>query len=235
MRSPPLASDKPGDATGYPYPARDAGVQAQIDALREPGGQRVDPVRFRYIEALARRAATHQGLLRQSLDGKLARALAAYGAKCDAAHAAQAAQEPARTSVGRGPLGQLAGDITGLGVVSAPGGGAGLPSVAGIALPELKTLRLFRDTWTRLSVDRQLTRSLDRIPENPGPLNSHLLVLRALRRMQEISPTYLDHFVAHAETLLWLDRARAGPVVSPGKAGRRDSATKIKPGGDRKG
>lgn len=211
MSPPTPASDKPDDATGYPYPARDAGVQAQITALRERGARRVDPVRFRYIEALAGRAANHQGLLRQSLDGKLARALAACGAKCAAAHDTH---ERVRPGVDRGPLGQLVGEIDGLGEVPTPGGSTGLrpEPVAGAALSELKTLRRFRDTWTRLSVDRQLTRSLDQIPENPGPLNSHLLVLRALRRMQKISPAYLEHFVAHVEALLWLDRARARPA-----------------------
>ncbi len=234
MSAPAPASDGPVDATGHSCPGRDAGVQAQIAAWRDRGAERLDPLRFRYIEALARRAATHQGLLRQSLDGKLVRALAALGAACDAA---QAALQPAQTSVNLGPLGRLVGDIDGLGAEPAQGGGAALSSapLAGAALPDLKTLQRFRDTWTRLSVNRQLTRSLDKIPENPGPLNSHLLVLRMLRRLQEISPAYLDHFVAHADALLWLDRARVGPAVSHGKPGRQDGARKNKPGAGRYG
>jgi hypothetical protein len=227
----------PGNATADPSSAGDAGVQARIAALRASGAERVDPLRFRYIEALARRAATHQGLLRRSLDSKLARALTAVGATCEAANDTPAAQEPVRTSLDRGPLGQLLGEMDGLAAVPTLGDSAGLQPmpVIATALPELKTLRRFRDTWTRLSVDRQLTRSLDKIPENPGPLNSHLLVLRALRRMQEISPAYLDHFVAHADALLWLDRARAGPAVSPGKVGRQDGPQKRRPGAGRYG
>lgn len=234
MSAPAPASDAPVDATGHSTPQRDVGIQAQIAAWRERGAERVAPLRLRYIEALARRAASRQGLLRQSLDDKLARALATLGATCDAA---QATQDQAPTSIDPGLLGRLVGDIDALGAVPAKGGSAGHLPVppAGAALPDLKTLQRFRDTWTRLSVDRQLRRSLDKIPENPGPLNSHLLVLRALRRMQEISPAYLDHFVAHADALLWLDGARVGPAVSPGKPGRQDGTKKSRTGAGRYG
>lgn len=227
-----------GEATGDPYAAGDAGVQAQIAAWRERGAERIDPLRLRYIEALARRAATHQGLLRHALDARLVRALALLGANCaEVKHAREPQQELAR-SADRGPLGQLVGDIDGLGAAPAAPVTAALEpeSAAGAALPELKTVQRFRRTWNRLSVDRQLSRSLDKIPENPGPLNSHLLVLRALRRMQEISPAYLEHFVAHTEALWWLDRARADPSLpASGKPVRQAGAGRRKPGGDRYG
>ncbi len=89
-------------------------------------------------------------------------------------------------------------------------------------LVELKTLRHFRDTWTGLRVDRQMARSQEQAPDNPGPLNSHLLVLRTLRRMQEIAPAYLEHFMAHAEALMWLDQARPGGKATAGKLARPD-------------
>ncbi len=41
-----------------------------IDALRAGGAQRLDPVRLRHIEALARRAAAHQGEVRRLLDAQ---------------------------------------------------------------------------------------------------------------------------------------------------------------------
>jgi len=51
---------------------------ATIDAWRAGGAAAVDPVRFRFIEALARRTAMHEGLARQLLDARLAALLAAY-------------------------------------------------------------------------------------------------------------------------------------------------------------
>ncbi|MEP6969323.1 MAG: DUF2894 domain-containing protein, partial [Betaproteobacteria bacterium] len=104
-----------------------------------------------------------------------------------------------------------------------------MPSVA-VAPTELKTLRDFRDTWIRLSVERQLSRSQQKVPANPGPLNSHLLVLRALRRMQEISPAYLERYMAHVEILLWLEQARIDTTASPpGLTARPDAGRKRKP------
>jgi len=47
-----------------------------------------------------------------------------------------------------------------------------------------------------------------RAPENAGPLNSHMLVLRTLGLMRELSPHYLRRFLSHTETLLWLEQAQ---------------------------
>ena len=62
--------------------------QPTMAAWRAQGAQHVDPVRFRYLEALARRAAAHEGAARQALDCKLAQALADYGARLDQARSA---------------------------------------------------------------------------------------------------------------------------------------------------
>ena len=50
-------------------------------------------------------------------------------------------------------------------------------TAAKAAAPELRALRLYKNTWARLAVDQQLARSLAQVPDNPGPLNSQLLVL----------------------------------------------------------
>jgi hypothetical protein len=242
---------------------------AAIGALRACGAQQMDPVRFRYIEALARRAATCDGALRDALDKKLGSAVAAYRAQ----HAQQqralqqevsvrADQHPdhaprlqqllasgewsalrrqlahldAPTRVG--PLAELLAALDGRHVLQASptaDAAALAPPLAAGAASELKTLRDFRDTWTRLSVDRQLSRSQDKAPENPGPLNSHLLVLRALRRMQDISPAYLERFVGHVEALMWLDQARVPSAAQRGKPVREAAGAKARGARSRKG
>ena len=68
---------------------------AMIDAWRERGDHRFDPVRFRFIEALARRAGAHRGDARRILDDKLARLLAAYGEDVDKAASAKGAASTA--------------------------------------------------------------------------------------------------------------------------------------------
>ena len=41
-------------------------------------------------------------------------------------------------------------------------------------------------------------------PQNAGPINPHMLVLRALGLLREISPDYLNRFMVHLDTLLCL-------------------------------
>lgn len=55
-----------------------------LQALRTQGAARFDPVRFRFIEALAGRAAAYQGEARRLIDGKLAAALEDYRTRLEA-------------------------------------------------------------------------------------------------------------------------------------------------------
>lgn len=83
---------------------------------------------------------------------------------------------------------------------------AGLPGTQ-------ETLAQFRQLWGQLSTERQMRQSVASVPEGAGPLNSQRLVLRALQSMQQLSPAYLNRYMAYAETLLWLDEA--GAVLAP--------------------
>ena len=87
---------------------------------------------------------------------------------------------------------------------------------------ELKTVRDARATWAALSVERQLAQALKGGPQNAGPINSHMLMLRSLELMQEISPDYLHRFVAYADTLLRLESGQ------PEKQDKQDKAEKAK-------
>jgi hypothetical protein len=173
--------------------------------LRERGAQGFDPVRFCFIEALARRAQAHGGDARRLLDGKLAELLAAYSERFEKARSeggsagpADAPQGPAR----QGALADLLDHIDRHARENAQGP-ADAPA-------ELKTARYFRSTWSRLSIDRRLAVSLEKATLNAGPLNSHGLVLRSLESMRELSPDYLDRFVLYVDALLWLEQAHEG-------------------------
>lgn len=71
-------------------------LHATLDAWRASGHDRVNPVQFQYIAALARRAESHRGQARQVLDRKLTEALAAYAA--DLARASEPAQPASATA-----------------------------------------------------------------------------------------------------------------------------------------
>ncbi|HEX5393207.1 MAG TPA: DUF2894 domain-containing protein [Rhodocyclaceae bacterium] len=88
-------------------------------------------------------------------------------------------------------------------------GGAMGGSMGSNEQTELKSVRYFRDAWTKLNLNQVVTHSLATAPENAGPLNSHMLVLKAIELMRDTAPEYLSHFISYADTLLWLEQAMA--------------------------
>ena len=104
-------------------------------------------------------------------------------------------------------------------------------TAAGSATLELKTVRESRATWARMSVDKQLALAMKQAPKNAGPINSHMLVLRSLAMMQELSPDYLSRMVSYVDTLLFLDPGEKDMPVKrkkapPAKPARRPGTMK---------
>ena len=177
-------------------------IDASIAALRERGAARVDPVRLRFIESLARRSAGYEGAVRHRLDARLAALVAACSEALDqAAGKAVPVDAAPRLPPLRGPLADLVAQL-GRPVPLAP------KAQVRPAPAELETLPFFRRTWSRLSADQRLAQSQAALPENAGPLNSHHLVHRALTLMRDLSPGYFDRFVAHADALLSLQNGK---------------------------
>ena len=197
---------------------------AILDAWRARGEHRVDPVRFRFIEAMARRAAEHQGDARRILDDKLEGLLAAYRENLEKnAGVVPAAPQDAGSKQpvppARGPLAELVEHIARQSPLQAEGPAA----TDSASAPELKTLRYFKSTWSRLSADRRLTQSLAKVPENAGPLNSHHLVHRSLMLMHELSPEYLNRFMSYVDTLLWVDQLNGSNAPAAANTPRAES------------
>ena len=181
-----------------------------IEALRARGAQQVDPVRFRFIESLAERAAQHEGAARRVLDQRLAQLLSAHELKLEqAARPQHQARPPANTDpLPRSALADLVADLGGRSASLASAARANAKTAAIDSTVELETLPFFRRTWSRLSADQRLAQSLAALPENAGPLNSHHLVHRSLTLMRELSPGYFDRFVAHVDALLSLQQGK---------------------------
>jgi Protein of unknown function (DUF2894) len=63
----------------------------------------------------------------------------------------------------------------------------------------------FRQDLRHISVQKKVRTALSRAPQNAGPINSHMLVLRGLELMRSLSPQYLQRFVGYVDTLALLE------------------------------
>jgi Protein of unknown function (DUF2894) len=85
-------------------------------------------------------------------------------------------------------------------------------------LRPLKAVTSFKGTWSRLRAENRLREALAQVPASAGPLNSSHIVSRALQSMRDLSPEYLDAFMLHIDTLLWLEQASGAGDLTPRSA-----------------
>ena len=193
-----------------------ADLHAVLDALRSDGAAERYPVRFAYLEALARRAAAQPEAVRRGLTDKvnaMARDLAT-----PAALLAEAPEEYAAS-----PLSELLAYIDQY-AYEKPDATSSTTNTAALRaqpIPELRSIVCFHETWTRLSVEQQLAETLACAPENAGPLNSQHLVLRSLQLMRDIAPDYLQGFMSYVDTLIWLEHASPAKPAAKGNSKAR--------------
>lgn len=168
-----------------------------MDALDDPQGwadaqASTDPVQRRVLQALARRAAQQPpGALRERLVARLVQR-----AQADiAVTAAPRAPRPAS------PLAELL---------------AQLQTDAG---PELRNVQAHRRTWSALRLTRRMAEVSAPVPEHLGPLNSQVLVSRALQQLKDLSPDYLQRLLTQLDTLAALAplQAAEGPADKPAR------------------
>lgn len=192
---------------------RGTGVRATIDAWREQGADRLDAIRFHYMDALERRAAGHEGEVRRVLDEKLAVLLEAYAADLKKAKARKAGKSTSPAAPARETLGSLVEHMTGHSAAS---------------FPELAALDTFRKIWSRLRNENQLRQALDHLPTNAGPLNSSALVHRSIMLMRELSPGYLQQFLSYVDALSWMEQMNDTVAVAAKDAARPASAKRAR-------
>jgi len=90
-----------------------------------------------------------------------------------------------------------------------------LPRSAPQAAPQASrnAVTAFKSTWSRLRAEQRLRQAMAQVPMTAGPLNSAHVVNRTLQTMRELSPEYLDAFMQHVDTLLWLEQATGGELT----------------------
>jgi hypothetical protein len=232
----------------------------RLHVMVEEGINTFDPVRFSYIESLARRAAPMPEAVRVQLEERAVAALADYESCFKRAqkeaeklieHMASTCPEAAgplqrlysakdfkgvqrmirkrQRTTARSPLGVLLEQISGENRLASqeadsfetllhrredempdetgrpPGRKSDAPP--GSEVSDLKSYQLFRETWARHYSDKLVSDAVRKLPKNPGPLNSELLITRSLTIMRNLSPNYLKRFVSYVDTLLWLEDA----------------------------
>jgi hypothetical protein len=186
-----------------------AWLQARTDLLA------VDPVQRRVLDGLARRAAAlPPGALRERLVARLLQ-------RAEAAPAGPPARVAAAVPT-PSPLTALLALLHS----QAPGGG------------ELRTVAAHQRTWRQLRTAQRMAEVSAPVPEHLGPLNSQVLVTRALQQLQALAPDYLQRLLTQLDTLAALaplqpaadDKptrgARAPARTAPAKAAARKPAAR---------
>lgn len=189
---------------------------AAVALLRGRGADQFDPVRLHFMEVMSGRTRDHEGAVKRLLEDKLTHALAAYEARFAKQLSAASDLQRQQSAPQLSALAELTRTLT----ESLPKNSQansnenrdGNDTRMG-SRSELKSIRYFRDTWSKLSVEKQVAQAIEQAPENAGPLNSHQLVLRSLSVMRDISPDYLNRFMSYADALLWLDQADSKRVA----------------------
>jgi hypothetical protein len=195
-----------------------------LDAWRARGADRLDPVRFRFIEALDRRAAGYSGEARRILDDRLSGLLKTYADDLDSA--ALTAQAAPSGELARGALAGLVDYIASQAPEDCHSAIASNTRPLPSSYPDMEMLDYFRETWTRVSTEKQFRQSLAQVPGNAGPLNSSSLVHRSLSLMRELSPGYLQQFLSYADGLSWLEQLNSGLAPPEKDALRSGNARK---------
>ncbi|WP_223264837.1 DUF2894 domain-containing protein [Achromobacter spanius] len=209
-------------------------AQATLDAWGDSGADRLDPVRFRFLQAMARRTAALQGLARQQLEDKLDTHLRAYAqlleaVEPDASTMDSAEASPAASATPQTAPAALTELLAYLTYPDAPDNDPTWDRDAlGLreAYPDVQMLEYFRGVWSRVSADRQVRQSQEQVHKNAGPLNSNQLVHRALSLMRELSPGYLQQFLSYTDALMWMEQIHAATAPAPKESTRSGAAKK---------
>lgn len=206
-------------------------ARATLDAWRVEQADRRDPIRFHFMDALEKRAARLDGEARRLLDARLAALIDAYAADL-VPSAASAGDDAASDLVERGAFSDV---IDQLARMAASRNEKPVAESPTSAMPEMELLGEFRKIWSSVRTESQLRQSMEDAPENAGPLNSRALVHRAIALMRELSPGYLQHFLAYIDDLSWIEQMNgnasfvvkdAPQAASPGKRTRAKARTR---------
>jgi hypothetical protein len=197
-----------------------------LQAWLEASADRLDPVRFQRIIALERRTAAQEGKVRRLLDERLAELIHAYAEDLDTANAAAPSHaKPAELPAAR-PQGPLADLIEHIASRTADPDAARGDALVPQSQSGSSVFNELRQACAEIRTASQLRQVLTPAPADAGPLNSASLVHRALTLMRDLSPDYLEHFVAYIDALSGLEPICTKHTAPPDTAPRPASGGK---------
>ena len=85
-----------------------------------------------------------------------------------------------------------------------------------------RAFHFLETSWAKHHAETLVTHAINHVPENPGHLNSQMLVTRCLCAMRKLAPAYLRRWVSHMETLLWIEGAGREEPSYPPKLRQKD-------------
>lgn len=200
-----------------------ARAREQLHALRMNGAWRADPARFRMLEALAARVDAQPEAVRRLLEARLSAGVTEF-----IAHVA-GTQPPMRKAAAR-----AADAVSPLAELNRALRQARPDTAVQPGREELASARRFRKAWGAQRALHKLELALAHKPAQPGPINSHALLLESLALMRAVSPQYLRHFLVQLETLHWLANAASPAGREPTGGVRKPAALKPAPARRRK-
>ena len=194
-------------------------LQASLEAA---GAARLDVVGWHYIELLSQRARADRGRSQKLLNDKLQTRLEEFKRRWDGA---QTPAQAAPLASAQSPLATLLADMAQHAPTTATAATAPTATaVKAVWRAESPRVQQFKTQLGKISVQKQVKQAIALAPQNAGPINSHMLVLRSLGLMRDASPDYLNRFITYVDTLLCLEEA--GKVSAPPK--RASSTAKPK-------
>lgn len=206
------------DSASHPLPeaastncpdAKAQTLDKHMAALRAAGAATLNATAWHYIEVLAQRMQQQTGPAQVLLQDKLQALLNT--------HQSQMAARPGPATAPYKPAPNRVTPLTALlqemrqPAQGGPMGHAGRPDTWRREKPAVQA---FRQQLSKISVQKKVTQAMAQAPQNAGPINSHMLVLRSLGLMRDISPDYLSHFMLHVDTLMHLDEAHSSHAPS---------------------
>jgi hypothetical protein len=196
-------------------------LRAQQASLQVSGAGQLDAITWHYLDLLARRAEEQKGLAQHMLCDKWEQGLTElerrFAMTSSTGHQNANVLEGANETATSNPtLNAGPSPLAGLLETMKQHHPVTTPSPSGEWQQENPRIQQFRKQLGRISVQKKISQAMAQAPQNAGPINSHMLVLRSLSIMRDASPDYLNRFMAYVDTLLCLDQA--GSVQTKAKA-----------------
>ena len=206
-------------------------LEAQLAQLRAKGADQYDPVRWQFMMALLERACSQRDNVRKKLLVKASNALAQYQQVLSELPQVQQGEpvptqtQPPPTCEGLQLLTQYIGSveigaspqdmIESLGAFNAQLQQQDqalkhrVPSHAATAdKSSLKSSFAYQQRREKQRVEDFVDQALRQTPENPGPLNPEVLVIKMVQQIYSLSPDYISRYMGYFETLQWLEKER---------------------------